>query len=374
MFKAVLASLTASMALTGMVQGWTNHALPEQTSTTNSVTSQGASSSSNWYNSVYIQQVKENSHLRTYVYPRLEGLPNQSVERKLNAYLKKIGTPAPTTSHDSMNTTYGLLMQRGPLLELMMDSYDYPQGAAHGMPGQMALMINLSDGTVYNISDLFKSGANYLARLSNGVRAQDKQHVLDTFSKFTGVTKHDGYYLTNTGVAVFFSPYEWTPFALGFPTFTVPFEYLSSILNRQSSLWQAFNSPAAVAEQRAENADLRKIHSLGYAPLTNPTDSFAQTGTSQHQELYVWAAEPKAVTDGSVQKLFFFLGTRYLGTDTWRDHGPVYDLTPTGQGTISATYVGNVGENDFTIAYHWTGHTMKLTPAFPSKYKGWSNK
>lgn len=268
--KVGFAWLTAFvLGLTGIDQVSASDLHPVQRSAATQLPSPAATSSADWYTGVYIQQVKENSQLRSYAYPQLHGLRDASVQRKLNAYLEKAGTPAPASPRDSIQSSYSILMQRDAFLELMLDSYDYPQGAAHGMPAQTALMMNLSTGRIYHVGDLFEPGTNYLARLSAGVRAQDKQHVLDSFGKFTGVTSHDGYYLTDTGVTVFFDPYEWAPYAYGFPTFTVPFTYLSGILDQQSPLWQAFHNPATIAAGRAENSDLKKIQALGYVPVTD---------------------------------------------------------------------------------------------------------
>ncbi len=120
----------------------------------------------------------------SYTYPQIQWLTNHQIEDKLNHGLKTIGMPAPMDSTSTMQTSYAMLMKRGSFLEMMRYSYNYSKGAAHGMPGQISVIMNFQDGSVHQIGSLFKEGVDYLAWLSNGVREQDKQHVLDTFNPF----------------------------------------------------------------------------------------------------------------------------------------------------------------------------------------------
>jgi len=57
--------------------------------------------------------------------------------------------------------------------------------------------------------------------------------------------------------------------------------------------------------------------------MTTLGSAFAEAATANGEPLYAWNARPGSAPDGSAQRLFFFLGNRYLGTDTALDHAPI---------------------------------------------------
>ncbi len=306
----------------------------------------------------------------SYSYPQIRGLTNHQAEETLNHVLKTIGEPASLDSTSTMQTSYSMLMKRGSFLEMMLYSYNYAKGAAHGMPGQIPVMMNLQDGSVYQIGALFKNGANYLSRLSDGVRAQDKQHVLDTFSPFQGATNHDGFFVSNEGITVFFQPYEWTPYALGFPQFTVPYPSIQDIMDTNGLFWKALHDSQAKVDENIEAADTKRIQSLGYVRVDDVYSGFAEAAFGNGKSLYVFTASRKSVPDGTAQKLFFFLNDKYLGTDTAKDHATIEHLAPIGKASVSVMYPSDNG--DFSITYRWDGQKLLLTPPFPNSYSNWS--
>ena len=85
--------------------------------------------------------------------------------------------------------------------------------------------------------------------------------------------------------------------------------------------------------------------------------------------LYVYRSVCTGSADGHCQKVFFFDGTRYLGTDTLNDSAAINSVSNAGAQTIAVTYA-NYAPNDplccpsgkpVTITYYWNG--TKLTPS-----------
>ncbi|UNO49713.1 RsiV family protein [Alicyclobacillus acidoterrestris] len=303
-------------------------------------------------------------------YPQLSGLTNQTVESKLNALLQINPAHLQTIGpDDSYTANYQVVFQAGPLLEIDETAYDYPQGAAHGEPTQHMILMNMETGATYQMGDLFRAGSNYLDVLSQQIRQEDTKSILD--SNFSGVTEKDGFSITQTGVRIFFDPYEWAAFAAGFPTFDIPYDALESVINSQSDLWQALQRTDTQQDIHVQTEDMNKIKSLGYQPYrVSPTDAvpwFAQSNTPQGTPLYAFSA-----TKGSGEgKLFFFLGEKYLGTDTLKDHAPPINLYPDGSGGMVGEYstTGANGElESFTTRFHWNGMKLTTTPNFPSSF------
>lgn len=308
-------------------------------------------------------------------YPQIVGLPNPSVENSVNQYLQQhslytanANDPGANLAH-TYTSDYNVVWRQGNVVNIMLNSYYYPQGAAHGMPGQESIMLDLRTGKIYQIADLFKSGSPYLKRISDLVRQQDSGHELDSFQTFTGVTNQDGFYLTSGGFKVFFSPYEWTPYALGFPEFTIPYPQVSDLINTGGDFWQALQVPTQFDMAADTKLNLEKIKLLGYVP-DDSTSTTVPDGSGNL--LYAFSASPQAVTDGSVAKVFFFLGHQYLGTDTARDHGPVLNVSPVGMATIGIRY--ETSGSPLEIDYQWNGSTIQPNRSFPPSYQYWSSK
>jgi hypothetical protein len=85
--------------------------------------------------------------------------------------------------------------------------------------------------------------------------------------------------------------------------------------------------------------------------------------------LYAWPAVCTGSADGYCQKVFFFIDSRYLGTDTARASNAITNVQASGTGSIAVTYPSYAPQDPLccpsgkpvTITYHWTG--SKLVPS-----------
>lgn len=306
-------------------------------------------------------------------YPQLQGLSDVTVEKALNATLsvnpKKLKLMNP---NDTYTSTYKLVYQAGNLLEFDYESYDYPNGAAHGEPNQQLFLMNLDTGQRYRMKDLFRAGSGYLNRLSQLVKVKDVQKVLSP--DFSGVKNTDGFILTPDGVQIFFTPYEWAAYAVGFPTFDMSYSELKSIINQNGSLWKNIEATAAQKDLAVQHADIAKMRSLGFQPYeATPTDTeldqtFAAANTSNGQTLYAYMATKGTAGYGNV---FFFLGRQYLGTDTLHEHNTLLTLYPDGNGRIVVRYNDEALDgtlHPFTIRFTWSGTKLHVNGQFPSDF------
>lgn len=315
-------------------------------------------------------QVK--NKLDNIMYAQVSGLPDTKVEQSINAMLtvspKRLKLMNP---NDIYTGSYQLLYQAGNLLELEYDGYDYPQGAAHGEPSRDIKLINLATGQTYDIADLFKAKSGYLQTISQQVKKEDRQSVLNP--DFSGVKASDGFALTRGGVQIFFQPYEWAPYAAGMPEFNIAFRAVESDINKRGSLWKSIENPSTQHDDAIQNSDVAKIKSLGFQPYAvTPTDTqqlqgFA-AGNVFGQTLYAFVASKGTDDQGNI---FFFVGRHYLGTDTLNEHDLNLSMHPDGRGTIAVNYQNdqpNGGSAPFTIKFTWTGAKLKLSRGFPENF------
>jgi hypothetical protein len=107
------------------------------------------------------------------------------------------------------------------------------------------------------------------------------------------------------------------------------------------------------------------IEKHGYTPA----QGHAETSDGSGGTLYAWAAVCSSSADGYCQRVFFFDGTRYLGTDTATDSTSISDVSTVGPQTIGVTYANYLPSDPLccpsgkpvTIKYYWTG--SKLIPS-----------
>ncbi|HEX2944844.1 MAG TPA: WG repeat-containing protein [Clostridia bacterium] len=188
-------------------------------------------------------------------YPTFSGMADAKAEEALNKLLAsdlEDTSTAAVKPEDNLDYTYdssfSVGLQKKDLLVLERTGYYYPKGAAHGMPSQEYLHIDLKNGSVYQLKDLFKSGSNYAKVLSDIVGKQmrdrmavDPENNLYWTEDYKGIQKDQPFYITGDSLVLYFTPYEIAPYAAGFPEFSIKFDELSGILNKDGAFWRSFN-------------------------------------------------------------------------------------------------------------------------------------
>lgn len=113
----------------------------------------------------------------------MEGLTNQAEQIALNAKLKQLSQVKPIPADQQLDYTYtgdfDITFYQQQLLQLQLTGYNYPAGAAHGMPTMIYAIINLTNGQLYELKDLFKPNSDYVKVLSQIVGIRSKM-ILNT--------------------------------------------------------------------------------------------------------------------------------------------------------------------------------------------------
>ncbi|MCP1133614.1 WG repeat-containing protein [Paenibacillus polysaccharolyticus] len=181
-------------------------------------------------------------------YPQVDGLANQIEQDKLNAKLKELSQVKPIPADQQLDYTYtgdfDITFYQKQLLQLQLTGYNYPAGAAHGMPTMVYAIINLTDGQLYELKDLFKPDSDYVKVLSQIVGDQiknDPQYSYVFPDTYTGISADQPFFVTADALHLYFNPYDIAPYAAGFPTFTIPFSQIMRIINTEGSFWRAFH-------------------------------------------------------------------------------------------------------------------------------------
>jgi hypothetical protein len=182
-------------------------------------------------------------------YPLVEGLEDKKIQDIVNTQLKSIFTDSRNelTAEDKLSVEdsfQAILINQ--LLVISKSGYDYPSGAAHGMPIMDYHFIDITTGEFYELSDLFKADSNYKEKLNELIRVdmEEKSKSGDSMffpETFEGISDKQYFHVTKDVLTIYFYPYDIAAYAAGFPEFVIPFEELGDYLNTEGAFWKSFH-------------------------------------------------------------------------------------------------------------------------------------
>ncbi|OAB26999.1 hypothetical protein PMSD_23750 [Paenibacillus macquariensis subsp. defensor] len=180
-------------------------------------------------------------------YPTISGLGNKEAEKNINAVLEKYKTQFIEDSKEqekkrdsSVDYMYQAFQNfvvtynENGVLSLVIDQYSYT-GGAHDSTIRTGFTFSLKDGKVLSLEDVLKEKSpNYKDGLDKLV-SKDLKDINGYYGKFEGLDTDADYYLKPDGLTVFFQQYEYTPYAVGIPTFLIPY---NQVLPKGTSLFK----------------------------------------------------------------------------------------------------------------------------------------
>jgi hypothetical protein len=194
--------------------------------------------------SVIERKFKPNKDYIVY-YPQLKGVGNQeSVNQTLKDLSDVKQTPAHTQLESSYAGDFNVPYYKEHFVVIEINGYDYPFGAAHGMPVKNHAHIDLKTGKFYQLKDLFKPEADYVEVISQIIGEQikkDDQYSYVFPDAYKGIKADQPFFISEGALNVYFKPYDIAPYVAGFPTFTIPFNEINSIINHEGDFWLSFH-------------------------------------------------------------------------------------------------------------------------------------
>lgn len=185
----------------------------------------------------------------TVYYPQLEGMKNQAVQDQVNQQLKVLSGIKPIDPGAQLEYSYtgdfSIEFYKNPLLVLRLDGYHFQTGAAHGMPTQIYVHVDLKTGDIYPLKDLFKPNSPYVQVLSDIIGEQIKSNPEYFYvfpDSYMGIQPDQPFYVKEDALYIYFVPYDIAPYAAGFPTFKIPFSQIKNIIDVDGRFWKSFHS------------------------------------------------------------------------------------------------------------------------------------
>ncbi|MEO3944919.1 stalk domain-containing protein [Gorillibacterium sp. CAU 1737] len=167
-------------------------------------------------------------------YPRIGQMPDEAVQDKISIFLenevKKLAAEARKqlaesepgfSGKNSYTLNYFITNNQNGKLSLYLSDYLY-LGGAHGSPARHAYTFDLKTGDVLTLKQAALNNPNYKTIINKEVKKLLPERYGYLLAPFESIADDQPFYLQNDAIVVYFEPYEYTPYAAGFPEFTFP--------------------------------------------------------------------------------------------------------------------------------------------------------
>ncbi|MFC0561702.1 DUF3298 and DUF4163 domain-containing protein [Halalkalibacter alkalisediminis] len=172
-------------------------------------------------------------------YPELAGLVDSHIQRRLNERVRKqVTTMIRKQTYNEQTTITGgfeIKNNQREVISLTNSHYSY-SGGAHGITIQRSLTMNVRDGRIYTLRDLFKPNVNYQERLNELISKQIEERNLPILNEFQGITANQYFYIADKALVLYFQLYELVPYAWGFPYFVISLFDIQDLLLEDGAL------------------------------------------------------------------------------------------------------------------------------------------
>ncbi|WP_458120514.1 PdaC/SigV domain-containing protein [Paenibacillus sp. Z6-24] len=182
------------------------------------------------------------------VYPVVSGVENKAAQTAINKALKahydtflttmekqvkEAGAPTNKDMIYEIDGGYKVTYNRNGVISFLLTDYQY-LGGAHGDNILTSMTFSLKDGKAIKLDDLLKSNKNYSQDIKKLIQAHIKKNANTeglSLEQFNDLSKSsskylDNYYLTDSGVTIFFQKYDIAPGAAGNPEVEFTFSQL----------------------------------------------------------------------------------------------------------------------------------------------------
>ena len=214
-----------------------------------------------------VKQNSENDIIKiTLQYPRIDGLGDKAVQDSINSIFEKealqardeglrnaeemkdLKSSGGISSPHKCETyfDYSVKYDQNGMLSIAFLNYQYT-GGAHGLTLQTSYTLDLKTGKEYELKDMMKGEAGYVSFISGIVRNEIDEKTrageLAEIAAFNTIKDDQDFYLSDSGLVVYFQQYEYFPYAAGIQAFPIEFSTLKDMLKSDLSfLYDGSNS------------------------------------------------------------------------------------------------------------------------------------
>ncbi|CAI6074076.1 stalk domain-containing protein [Cohnella sp. JJ-181] len=179
-------------------------------------------------------------------YPVISGYADAAVQQKINAYLKAEASKHATAGAQEMQPAVdgnNKILAENPKAEIRQPSFDgqytvtYNEkgklslyvdyylytGGAHGITARVPYTFDLATGDVLSLKAAAGNKEKYVSIINSRIKAQIASRKLSLSVPFETIEADREYFLSHNGLVIYFTEYEYTPYADGMPEFVIPY-------------------------------------------------------------------------------------------------------------------------------------------------------
>lgn len=188
----------------------------------------------------------------TVIYPALEGLADARIQEQLNRLMEDEAMAFVSIDDTGAEMEYYFfpltdidckvnIIKDLAYIEIKVS--DYWLGASHPGHYWKNLYVNIHDGKLYTIDDLFRSPEQARQYLSGKVNEAAQKLAEESYGYYdtVGPEQIRNFYLGKDGLTIYFDLYEIAPYAAGIPEFPIPFSEIMDLIDTEGDFWKAFN-------------------------------------------------------------------------------------------------------------------------------------
>lgn len=182
-------------------------------------------------------KIKSNQYDLIINYPHVVEMSNNELQNKINETLRKqSGIDYKGRPDETFRQDYDVMLNNNGIMSILNQSDMYMKGAAHGMTMRNAINIDMTDGKLYALQDLFKPGSDYKTKLNAIIKKKLADDNIPLLREFEGVNEKQEYYLLDNELVIYYQLYDYTPYAYGFLEFYIPYENITDIIDKKGPI------------------------------------------------------------------------------------------------------------------------------------------
>lgn len=189
-----------------------------------------------------IVERKLRRHRISLTYPEVIGLKNKEIQKSINELIQEeiykmiVEEGYEEDYKKEFWGEYDLKLQTEDFLSIVIYLHSYSRGATHGLTALKAINVDLQEGNVHQVTELFTRDSDYMKRINQIIKEEIIERKIPLLVEFETIDKKQDYYLTKEGLVIFFQLYEYTPYAYGIPEFKIPYTIIKDIIDEKGSL------------------------------------------------------------------------------------------------------------------------------------------
>lgn len=172
-------------------------------------------------------------------YPQLSGMSEPEAQEQINSFLEQQAKDFEQAGQELFaqseeleltegtqlyyDVNYSITYNQDGKLSIAFDHYEYT-GGAHGNYGKQAYTFDLNTGKALTLKQAANNNGGYKQIINAQIKQELKKRGYDLLEPFETIRDDQGFYLRGDKIIVFFSLYEYTPYAVGMPEFSIPLE------------------------------------------------------------------------------------------------------------------------------------------------------